>query len=129
MKELAAKPPQQILSSDEKIHVVHDLPSDTFGYAIYQPGEILPEGSPLRSSSEPCFVMIRREGSKLSCSLAFTKLNNADPYPEVRIILEMDGNWKASPGKPVSATSKDKSTTIVVTPKDNTPMQWILGPP
>lgn len=129
MRKLAAKPTQQLLRSDEKVHVIHDLPSDTFGYAIYQPDEKLPAGSPLRSTSEPCFVIIRHVGNQLHGSLAYTKLKNADPYPEVRISLVLDGNWKATPGSPVTATVKNKSTTIVVSPKDNTPMQWILSPP
>ncbi len=129
MKELAAKPALEILRSDEKAHIVHDLGSDTFGYAIYQPEEQLSDNSPLRSCSEPCFVMVRRDGHKLLCSLAFTKLKNGDPYPDVRISLLLKGDWQAAPGAAVTTTRKNKSTTLVVTPKDNTPMQWTLGPP
>lgn len=127
MKQLAAQPDHRILRFDDKVHIVHDLPSDTHGYAIHQPVNLPHAEGLLLACSEPCFLMIRRDGKKLRCSLAFAKFKNADPYPDVRITLTLDGKWSLPGGGMVTATCTGNSTTLVVKPRDNTPMHWILN--
>jgi chondroitin-sulfate-ABC endolyase/exolyase len=126
MRKLAAKPGHRILCFGDKIHAVQDLQSNTYGYAIYQPDARLPADGPLRSSSEPCFLMIRLDGGKLHCSLAYTKLKNVDPYPDVGITLTLDGQWAAPDARGIEAGHDGGTTTLVIRPRDNTPLRWTL---
>ena len=122
MKKLAAEPAHRVLRSDDKAHIVHDLPSNTFGYELFEANEPLPDG-PLRACSHPCHVMIRREGASLQISLAYTMQNNADPYPDVAIRLTIDGQWTSPAGE---ATHDGGTTTLTVRPRDNTPVRLSL---
>ena len=126
MKQLAAAPSQRVLCADEKLHAVHDLPSDTFGYAIYQTDARFPEDGPLKAISEPCFLMMRRDGGKLHCSLAFTKFKDSDPYPDVRIKLTLEGQWAAPDASRIETAHAGKNTDMFIRPGDNTPMKWTL---
>lgn len=126
MRKLAARPSQRILRRDETGHIVHDLPSDTFGHAIYQPSENLHADGPLRSCDTPCFVMIRRVGGRLHCSLAHTSLKNSIARPEVRIRLTLDGKWTAPDGGAVQAKREGATTMVTLKPADNTPTLWVL---
>jgi len=128
MGKLAASPPQEILRRDETAHIVHDLPGDTFGYAIYQPEGNLAAAGPLRGCDTPCFVMIRNEGGRLHGSLAHTLLKNSISRPEARVRLTLDGGWTARGSGAVQAKREGATTIVTLKPEDNTPMPWVLDP-
>lgn len=122
MKKLAKEPKHRVLRFDEKAHIVHDAPSDTFGYVLYEAATGL-TGGPLRACSHPAFVMIRRAENALELSLAYTMQKNADPYPDVEIRLTLDGEWTSAAG---GATRDGGATTLKVRPRDNTPIRLSL---
>lgn len=130
MKRLAEQPAFEVLQHDEKAHVFHDRPSDTFACAIYQPGEALAAATPLRSCSEPCVLMIRREGKNLRFSLCYTSLGNTVPAEKnLAIRLVVAGQWKlAKSSSTASAQTTGEDTTLTLKPGDNTPIQWELQP-
>lgn len=131
MKRLAEKPPCEFILLDDKAHILRDIASDTFGYAIYQAGGNLPPATPLRSCSHPCTVILRRgsDGS-LSMGAAYTCAGNAisaDKQVELRMVL--DGKWKTTEDSTIISARPDQGNTLVcVRPVDNTPINWSLKP-
>lgn len=127
MAGLAATPAHRTLRFDQHAHVVHDLASDSTGYVLFQAATDLPEG-PLRSCDRPVFVMIRRAGGELHCSLASTMAKNADPFPEVPIRLVIRGRWHLTDDRVIlEAAGEDSAITII--PRDNTPFNWTMRAP
>ena len=127
MKQLVGTPSYQVRQLDDKAHAIHDLPSDTFGYAIYQPGDMLPATTPLRLCSEPCVLMIRRKDGRLDCSLAYTSAGNEVPVDKkVEIRLLLDGKWTVPASAAVSAIREGDATRLTIKPRDNTPIRWTL---
>lgn len=131
MRQLAERPLWEVIRSDERVHLLHDRPSDTFGCAIYQPDDGLPAGTPLRSCSRPCTVMLRRGGDgRLAMSTAYTCAGNSVPAAQrIEIRMELTGNWLlAEPTAGIVVRPAGGNTLLTVTPADNTPLTWSLTP-
>lgn len=130
MRRLSEAPAWKVVQSDHTAHVFHDGPSATFCYAIYQTNARLDPSTPLRACSEPCVLMIRRQGNKLRCSLCYNCLGNVVP-PErnITIQLQFQGSWKTAGGDYTPEFRNDPSvTTLTIRPRDNTPLRWELQP-
>lgn len=127
MKQLAARPAFECLRRDDQAHVVHDLASQAYGYALYQPSTSLPAAGPLRASSRPCFLMFREDNQQLQCSLAYTgRRNTLPPTPET-VRLTLAGHWRlAGPAAAVKAVAEGEVTAVEASPPDNTPFRWTL---
>jgi chondroitin-sulfate-ABC endolyase/exolyase len=127
MARLAVTPTHRTLRFDERAHIVHDLASDSTGYVLFEAATDLPEG-PLRSCDHPVFLMIRRAGGELRCSLASTMTKNADPFPEVPIRLVIQGRWQITDDR-VRLEAAGEDTAITMIPRDNTPFHWSMRAP
>lgn len=128
MAELARNPVGELLQSDANAHVLHDRGSDTVAYVVYQAGATLDGRGPVRSCSEPCSLMLRRKGSVLSVSLAYTCAGNSVPAGrKVGVRLRIRGAWKPTGGGNLPEASVDgDETVIVILPKDNIPIRFKL---
>ena len=124
LADLAATPAHRVRRFDEKAHIVHDLASDTTGYVLFEAADGLADG-PLRACDRPAFLLSRREGGVLHCSMACTMEKNADPFPATPIRLVIAGGWLVTAGE-VKAEPAGADTAVTVVPRDNTPLRWTL---
>ena len=104
--------------------------SSTFAHAIHQARCALPGETPLHSCSEPCVVMIRREGKNLRFSLAYTVLGNSIPQDQkLEIELVIQGTWGLSAGDGrVSRRIEGQQTKLAVRPTSNMAVEWEMKP-
>ncbi|MBK1829060.1 polysaccharide lyase beta-sandwich domain-containing protein [Haloferula rosea] len=65
----AEQRPYQVIRKDSAAHIVHDSPTYTTGYVIFEKDTDLPAEFPLRSADQPCLFMIAEKDGRLIVSL------------------------------------------------------------
>lgn len=130
MRDLALECPVEFITQTGEAHILRDKASDTFAYAIYQPGGELPSKTPLLACDQPCTIMLRRNpDGGLAMSAAYTLAGNTVPADKpVEIRIQVRGEWHlAGKSAAVAATSGQGATQVVIRPTNNLPVAWQLG--
>ena len=112
MPAIVADPPYSILQQNNQAHILYDRPTDTTAYALFDPQtSINHQSSILRAASQPCYVMIRREGSGLHLSVVSPDIEITEP-----IQLRLKGSWKLDPparAKNISVTCEQGGHSLL----------------
>ncbi len=128
--QLGKEPPYRILQKDAKAHILWDRDSNTTGYILFDSSwspspttNYQLSTSNLLQTDTPCFVMLRRDGSKLRVSVANPDIKRTGP-----IRLKLQGSWKpgALPTEPLTVTAIGKDTQIEVQPDSYMPIRFEL---
>lgn len=82
----------RVLQHDDRAHIVHDVPTGTVGYALFEAGELgrLPEGVPVVSTNIPCMAMTKVTEDGLTLSVV---------DPDLRLYAGVDADQYDSAGK------------------------------
>ena len=125
-----------IKRADAVAHIVHDNPSNTTGYVIFEANKPLDNGI-LNSVSEPAFVMLKENSDNLITisavqpDLNFSKKENGKfinfSHP-VELEITLIGNWSPYAEDFVKSTShKDGKTIIKLSLVDGLPGEFKLN--
>jgi chondroitin-sulfate-ABC endolyase/exolyase len=143
----------RVLQHDDRAHIVHDVPTGTIGYALFEAGDpdCLPRGVPVVSTNIACMAMTKETEDGLTLSVVDPDLRlytgvDADQYDdtgkrkEVSIYsrpwianesmpslleLTLKGRWRLPGDEPrCRIMSRDDTfTTLQFTCKDATPIE------
>ncbi|WP_435892586.1 polysaccharide lyase family 8 super-sandwich domain-containing protein [Oceaniferula spumae] len=114
LKSFTAKQPYQVLKKDATAHIVHDAPSNTTGYVIFQKEAELPTDRTLKSVAQPCLVMIAEHADHFTVSLTNpdARLQAKEPQP---VTITLNGELtSADESSPATLETKDGSTQLTV---------------
>jgi chondroitin-sulfate-ABC endolyase/exolyase len=126
MQTVAKHQPWQIEQRDGNAHVVSDTPSQTIGYALFKANEKLAAAGLLLANSQPCLVMLRREGATAHLSVVCPDIQRTQP-----IRLKLQGAWKSGGGNAnLTITKIGNDTQVEVQPDYNVPIFFdlVTGP-
>lgn len=107
LAELARALPYRLVQRTNAAHVLLDLATGTFGYALFEAGALAGAG-PLLSASRPCFALSRPAGGALRLAVASSdgQANGTDgvtmnpgtgggyPLPGTPLALTIAGAWQ-----------------------------------
>lgn len=131
-----SKRPYRVLQKNTAAHVLQEGDSGAIAYAIFEPGQPLPEEGIIRSSSNSFLALQRESGRGFTLTLCDPVLRQNPATPLVDYIpatttLTLSGAWTAGnppPNVSLRTSGDDTETEVIFTATDGSSVELELVP-